>query len=405
MPDYAALVADLRRRLNAAACSCALVSEDRATLRYVAADGVGAGEIVGVEMAVGRGLAGWAVTSGQSLAVREARSDPRFAVDVAESTGYVPDAVLVAPFFGPEDEVAGVLTVLDPDREQSSVLPLHELEVLAGKLTNPDQPAWSAAFGEGRLGTVASLPLPDPRGWALAGSTGAGVKVAIVDSGVDADHPRVGGLAGAVAFEPDDAQPSGFRLLTGAHEDLVGHGTACAGIVRSLAPDAEIYSVRVLGSNLKGRGSLLRAGIAWAVEHGMAVANLSLSSRSPAMFGPLHEVADAAYFGGTVLVSAVNNAPGASYPSQYASVLSVAARPGSAPDEVAVNPRPPVEFGARGIDVEVAWANGGSMVATGNSFAAPHVAGLAALVLQRHPELRPYEVKAVLQSLGVNARR
>ena len=170
------------------------------------------------------------------------------------------------------------------------------------------------------------LPLPDAAAWALEGSTGAGVKVAIVDSGVDADHPRVGGIAGAVAFEPDDAEPSGFRVVTGPHEDLVGHGTACAGIIRSLAPDAEIYSVRVLGANLKGRGSLLRAGIAWAVEHGMAVANLSLSSRSPAMFGRLHEVTDAAYFGRTVLVSAANNVPGATYPSQYASVVSVAAR-------------------------------------------------------------------------------
>src|SRR5207253_2177346 len=81
-----------------------------------------------------------------------------------------------------------------------------------------------------------------------------------------------------------------------------------------LAPEAEIYSVRVLGANLKGRGALLHAGVSWAVEHGMHVANLSLSSKSDAMFGPLHEIADEAYFTGTVLVCAANNLPGPTHP-------------------------------------------------------------------------------------------
>ena len=57
-------------------------------------------------------------------------------------------------------------------------------------------PAWSAAFEDGRLATVLSLPLPDVREWAFGGATGAGVRVAVVDSGIDADHPRVSGVAG-----------------------------------------------------------------------------------------------------------------------------------------------------------------------------------------------------------------
>jgi subtilisin family serine protease len=70
---------------------------------------------------------------------------------------------------------------------------------------------------------------------------------------------------------------------------------------------------------------------------------------------------------------------------------------------LSVNPNPPVEFGARGIDVEVAWSAGGSTVATGNSFAAPHVAAMAALVLAKHPGLTPYQVKAVLHAVSDNA--
>jgi len=71
---------------------------------------------------------------------------------------------------------------------------------------------------------------------------------------------------------------------------------------------------------------------------------------------------------------------------------------------LAYNARPPVEFGARGIDVDVAWAEGGSITATGNSFAAPHVTGMVALMLGKHPWLTPLQVKAVLQAASVNTR-
>ena len=62
-----------------------------------------------------------------------------------------------------------------------------------------------------------------------------------------------------------------------------------------------------------------------------------------------------------------------------------------------------MEFGACGIDVDVAWGDGQSIVATGNSFAAPHVAGMAAVLLAKHPGLTPFQVKAVLQAVSENA--
>ena len=266
-------------------------------------------------------------------------------------------------------------------------------------------PEWSGAFAPDALETVDALPLPRPvRDWVWGSSTGRGVKVAVIDSGIDADHPRVGGVAGSVALEVDEASDDGYRVVEGAHEDFVGHGTACAAIIRMIAPDAEIYSVRVLGPNLRGRGALFLAGIRWALDNGIKVANMSLSSSSDRWFGPLHEIADEAYFRNCVLVCAANNVPGPTYPSQYASVLSVAAREGQDPFAIAYNPRPPVEFGACGIDVDVAWSGGKSIVATGNSFATPHVAGMVALLLSRHPGLTPFEVKAALQAVSDNAR-
>ena len=264
-------------------------------------------------------------------------------------------------------------------------------------------PAWSGAFDRGSLETVVGLPVPEVREWAFAGSTGAGVRVAVIDSGVDGDHPRVGGVAGGVAFVLDPEAELGYVEVEGAHEDVVGHGTACAGIIRSIAPEAEIYSVRVLGANLKGRGALLHAGVEWSVEQGMHVANMSLSSKAESMFGPLHDVADRAYFSGTALVCAANNLPGPTYPSQYASVISVAARAGSDPLALDYNPHPPVEFGAHGIDVDVAWSGGGSITATGNSFAAPHVTAMVVLMRSKHPWLTPLQVKAVLQAASDNS--
>ena len=80
----------------------------------------------------------------------------------------------------------------------------------------------------------------------------------------------------------------------------------------------------------------------------------------------------------------------------FAGVVSVAAHDVRDPDVWFYNPRPPVEFGAYGLDVEVAWKDGGRIVATGNSFAAPHIAGHAARIRTAHPAATPFEVKAIL---------
>jgi subtilisin family serine protease len=265
-------------------------------------------------------------------------------------------------------------------------------------------PAWSAAFTDDQLSQVIPLPLPAPiRRWAWGGASGAGVKVAVIDSGVDTSHPAVGPLAGAVAVEPDAGAPDGVRVVEGPHEDLVGHGTACAAIIRSLAPEAEIYSVRVLGPNLKGRGRVFYGGIRWALDAGMDVVNMSLSSSNEDWFAPLHEIADEAYFRNVMLVCAANNRPGPTYPSEFASVLSVAAHPTDDPESLSYNVSPPVEFGARGLDVEVAWTGQSSIVASGNSFATPHVAGMVARIMSKHPDLTPFQVKAILHAVADNA--
>jgi subtilisin family serine protease len=257
-------------------------------------------------------------------------------------------------------------------------------------------PAWSAPFAEGRRGGLRrTAPLGRlDRAWAFGDGRGDGVTVAIVDSGVEGDHPAIGGrLRRSVRAELHGEDAS---VVDDEAVDVVGHGTACAGIIHDLAPAAELVSVRVLGPDNRAKGAAFAAGLEWAIEQGAGVINLSLSSRSEALFGIFHELADRAYFAGVLLVCAANNVAVASYPSLFAAVVSVAAHDIRDPGVWFYNPRPPVEFGAYGLDVDVAWKNGGRIAATGNSFAAPHMAAYAARIRAAHPDASPFEVKTIL---------
>jgi subtilisin len=267
------------------------------------------------------------------------------------------------------------------------------------------KPAWSWQFDPENLRPMGELGLPSPisREWAWEGSEGEGVKVAVIDSGIEPGHPMVGRIDGSVAVEEDPGSEEGYRTHEVPPADPFGHGTACAGIIRSIAPKAELYSVRVFGERLTGKGITVVGGLRWALDNGMQVVNMSLSSKSRQYFEVFHELADKAYFQRVMLVCAVNNAPAPSYPSEYASVFSVAAHDRSDRFRFDCNPDPPVEFGAPGIGVEVAWAGGGTVKVMGNSFAAPHIAGHAARILGKHPGLTPFQMKAILAALAENA--
>lgn len=267
------------------------------------------------------------------------------------------------------------------------------------------KPAWSWQFEEGALKRAPELDAEGriDKEWAWGGATGSGVKVAVIDSGVDASHPAVGRVEGYVALEYDPDADEGYRAVEGEHEDLFGHGTACAGIIRALAPECEIYSIRVLGERLTGKGFIFAAGLRWAVRHGMHVANLSLSTGRRDHFGLFHEIGDEAYFRRTMLVAAINNVRARSYPAEFASVFSVAAHEGRDPYSLDYNSEGPVEFGAPGIDLDLAWQHGQNITATGNSFACPHVAGLITLILSKHPGLTPFQMKTVLAAVSSNA--
>ncbi len=266
--------------------------------------------------------------------------------------------------------------------------------------TDEELPAWSLSAA---AGDEIRMPFDWPdrvtRDWAWGGATGAGVRVCVLDSGVEHGHPLVGEVQRSVAVTKDGDE---ITVADDDSGDLCGHGTACAGIIRLLAPDCELTSVRVLGAGYTGSAAVLLAGLEWAIDEGFEIINMSLSTTKRQYVDRLHDLADAAYFKRTMLVASAHNMPVESFPWKFASVVSVGSHEATDPFTLYANPHPPVEFFARGLNVEIAWLGGETITATGNSFATPHVAGLCALVLSKHPQLTPFQLKSVLHLTATN---
>lgn len=266
------------------------------------------------------------------------------------------------------------------------------------------RPTWSAAIEHDALDALGPLsPIAAvTREWAWAGSTGRGVKVAVIDSGIDDTHPDVvGRVDGYVAI---GVGRDGVVYDVAPHKDAYGHGTACAGIIRTVAPDCELYSIKILGPELTGRGLAFAAALHWAIEHDMQVCNLSLGTTAKAFFGILRDLSHLALCRRMMLVAAANNMAVPSCPSMFASTISVAAQAQGECDPYAFsyNPRSPAEFGAPGINVRVPWRDGAWSTATGNSYAAPHITGIVAKILGKHPDLTVLQMKAILRAVAAN---
>ena len=235
------------------------------------------------------------------------------------------------------------------------------------------------------------------------GRTGRGVRVGVVDSGIDAQHPALKGKvrdsveavveAGRVTFQPSK---------TG---DAAGHGTACAGIITSVAPEVELYSIKVLGANASGSGDMFLAGLDYAIKQKMQVINLSLGTTKPQYHGPLHDLLDHAYHTGCIVVAAANNLPQPSFPSIFSSSLvSVVKDDSTNPFKFSYRYGEVIEIVAPGVQVKTTWPGGGYRQLTGNSFACPHIVGIIALIMEAYPDLTPFQIKTILYTIALQNR-
>ena len=224
---------------------------------------------------------------------------------------------------------------------------------------------------------------------------GAGIHVAIIDTGIDRDHPDlVANIAGGVNFVPGKGKNKGVN--PDAWDDDHGHGSHCAGIVAAddngfgvvgVAPDASLYGIKVLDSRGSGKASDFIAGLEWAVDGPDGIQGNSddaeIVSISLWMSGEgVEDACDAAYAAGVLLVKSAGNNWGGSVtsPGHLDSVLVVSAI--DQMDNIAEfsSVGPEVELAAPGVNIYSTYKNGGYTYMDGTSMACPHVSGAAALV-------------------------
>jgi subtilisin len=231
------------------------------------------------------------------------------------------------------------------------------------------------------------------------GRTGRGVRVAVIDSGIDAEHPALKGKV-KIAVE---AVVEGGRITFQPSQtgDAAGHGTACAGIITMIAPDVELYSIKVLGANASGSGDMFLAGLDYAIKQKAQIINLSLGTTKPQYHGPLHDLLDRAYHAGSIVVAAANNLPQPSFPSIFSSSLVSVVKDARA-DAFKFGYRygEVIEIVAPGVQVLTTWPGGGYRQLTGNSFACPHIVGIIALIMEAHPNLTPFQIKTILYAIA-----
>lgn len=251
---------------------------------------------------------------------------------------------------------------------------------------------------------------PEQAREAISQGRGAGIRIAVIDSGIELTHPAMAGLrlVDDVAFELTSEGVVKRSPAWGV--DLFGHGTAVAHVIRRIAPEAHIGSFRVLDQRLGSKFQIIREAAALAVDLGYHIINCSFGSRADITriehFKPW---IDTAYRRGVHVVSACDNDDfrNAEWPGHFPSVITVNMAKTESDDLFFRWDQPSgivsshlVEFAARGVDLQLPWKNGRWTKKTGSSFAAPHAAGLLARLLSVQPGLKPPVAKALLQEIA-----
>ncbi|KQY85266.1 hypothetical protein ASD24_28710 [Paenibacillus sp. Root52] len=246
------------------------------------------------------------------------------------------------------------------------------------------------------------------------GYTGAGVKVAVIDTGIFAhDELTIAGGVSTVDY-------------TTSYNDDRGHGTHVAGIIAAksgnggivgVAPDAQIYAVKAIGADGEGTTLDVLEGIEWSIQNGMDIINVSLGTDTDSSL--LEEMINNAYNAGIVVVGSAGNSqedsngnpipistPTVNYPAKYDSVIAVAAVDNLNQRGTFSSVGDEVELAAPGVDVISTYVKadgtGGYGKSSGTSQAAPHVAGMIALLMQKYPNMSNVELREEIKKYAVD---
>ncbi|MCP3757875.1 S8 family peptidase [Streptomyces sp. TBY4] len=286
----------------------------------------------------------------------------------------------------------------------------------ARTLAAPPVPPVAHLWLDGKVSAALDKSVPQigaPTMW-KAGFTGKGVKVAVLDTGVDETHPDLKGvetLQKNFSSSPDSKDRYGHG--THVASTIAGSGARSGGLYKGVAPDVQLLDAKVLGDDGFGSDSEIISGMQWAVDQGATVVNMSLGSPDQPGVDPMEE-AVAQLSGKALFVVAAGNegdkAATLRTPGSAAAALTVGAV--DKQDRLAdFSSRGPTADGltkpditAPGVDITAAATTqgtepgppGGYVAMDGTSMATPHVAGAAALLKQQHPAWSPARLKALL---------
>jgi len=238
---------------------------------------------------------------------------------------------------------------------------------------------------------------------AVAMGDGRGVRVALLDSGIERLHPEFhnADFADDLCFtEPGEGNAPGDS----AGVDLFGHGTAVAAVLLETAPSVTIGSFRVLGGEAYGRDEIIRRAALEAIARGYQIIHCSFgASGSPFTVMSFKSWIDAAYIAGVHVVAACNNGGPAIrvWPAHFSSVVAVDSSATVAKNRIQRRAGAIVEFLALGHRREaLPWRNKSTRVIGGTSFSAPVATGLMARILSIHPDIHPDQMKMALREIA-----
>jgi subtilisin family serine protease len=234
------------------------------------------------------------------------------------------------------------------------------------------------------------IPTALIRALGIEGITGRGVRVAVVDSGISDGHPHVGHLEKGVRIDQVDG--GGMEVVEDLTDNL-GHGTACAGVIRSIAPECDLISIKILDEHLLASSCVLIRAIRWVMEEGGCdLINLSLGTRNRKAVPELRDVCLEALGMGLIIVAAAGDDRRSDYPASFPGVVGVTSSDGQ---EVGVSSGMPPTFYASPYPRTIPGRRREENF-TGPSFASARITGLIARMIEIDRNLDSWRIMGVL---------
>ncbi len=250
-----------------------------------------------------------------------------------------------------------------------------------------------------------AIPLINPElciEWLIGNWSGKGIRVAVIDSGIDAAHPDLEGrVKGACVVRSLGGNRIECEEKPGEDSyDSFGHGTGVAGIIADIAPEVEITSVKVLNEYNTCTADVLIEGLKWALDRKFPLINMSLAAREK-FAQPLFSLCEKAFIQNSIIVTSRRNFGEVGCPAIFSSVISIERGSFDSKYKYRFRPQDIIQYEARGTEVRAPGLKGGYVLQTGTSFAAPHITGIVALLLEAFPNILGVEVKAALNAMQI----